>query len=154
MSKFNQGNLFALDVYDTDCYGCAIGPNKAKFRFQLGEINHLRNENMTCLNGKTNNYVIVDLHLYGVKIRKMRFLSTVQMQYTEVTDFSEKDGDLIIELLEDTGARIAFQIGYESYKWEFVKEYTPHDLSIEEEDRLAKDIIASKEELMDILWND
>lgn len=48
MSKFNQGD-FALDAFDTTCLGCGIGHNKAKFRFCMGEISHLRNEKLCCL---------------------------------------------------------------------------------------------------------
>lgn len=153
MSKFNQGDIFHLMVEDADCYGCGIGHNKAKFRFCLGEMDYLINEQLRCLFTEQKNCVVVDLYLYGIKNLKMKFISTVQMRYAHVVDFNEVNGDLLIRLNDEGVGIIEYQMGYDSYKWEFVKEYSPDELTIEEEDRLAEDTI-SEDEYSDIVWND
>lgn len=153
MSKFNQGDLFAIDAFDTDCLACGIGHDKAKFRFCMGEISHLRNEELRCLFTEGKNYVVVDLYLYGIKDVKIKFISNINIRYTEVVDFNEVDGRLRIRLLEDYGGIIEFQLGYESYKWEYVGEYTPDALTVEEEDRLAEETI-SGDEYKTIVWDE
>lgn len=154
MSEFNKGDLFTIDAYDASCLGCAIGHNIAKFRFCLGEMHHLRNEKLRRLFSEEQNYIILDLYLYGINSLKTKYFSALCVRYSDVATFDEIDGDLVIQLIEDDTGLIEFRMRYDSYKWDFVKEYTPDDLTIEEEDKLAKNLIASSEEYEEIVWKD
>lgn len=49
ISKFNNGDIFALDVYDAGVVALRIGHNTMKFCFCLGQMHYLKYAELKCL---------------------------------------------------------------------------------------------------------